>query len=135
MPRAAGGSSLFSFLDEDGARRPVTSADVNDYLRDRMGRRSRQGLPHLGWDDGRRGRLALGQPPEDGEDDRPVLAALDVAAAVLGNTRAVCRSCYVHPRVVDAYRTGELHEAWAVARAGANISRPERAVRRVLDAG
>ena len=79
--------------------------------------------------------LALGVAPEtpDDRDDKAVLAALDVAATVLGNTRAVCRSCYVHPRVLDAYRTGELHEAWAVARASRNVSRPERAVRRVLD--
>jgi DNA topoisomerase-1 len=127
------GKVVFSFLDEDGRATPVTSADVNDYLRDRMGPDvSAKDFRTWGGTTVAAATLALGAPPEDGEDDRPVLAALDVAATVLGNTRAVCRSCYVHPRVVDAYRTGELHEAWAVARAGTNISRPERAVRRLL---
>jgi DNA topoisomerase-1 len=32
-------------------------------------------------------------------------------AARLGNTRAVCRRCYVHPVVLDAYRDGSLAAA------------------------
>ena len=29
-------------------------------------------------------------------------------AARLGNTPAICRKCYVHPGVIDAYRQGQL---------------------------
>lgn len=28
----------------------------------------------------------------------------------LGNTKAVCRKCYVHPAVLDAYLDGSLRE-------------------------
>ncbi|HVL32274.1 MAG TPA: DNA topoisomerase IB, partial [Actinomycetota bacterium] len=28
------------------------------------------------------------------------------------NTRSVCRSCYIHPGVIDAYRDGDLCVAW-----------------------
>jgi DNA topoisomerase-1 len=31
---------------------------------------------------------------------------VDDASRKLGNTRAVCRRCYVHPAVFDAYRQG-----------------------------
>ncbi|HEY8824556.1 MAG TPA: hypothetical protein VIP07_06670 [Candidatus Limnocylindria bacterium] len=29
----------------------------------------------------------------------------------LGNTRAVCRKCYVHPGILDAYAAGDLPSA------------------------
>src|SRR3546814_17370903 len=32
------GQTLFQFVDEDGARHPVTSGDVNAYIRDAAGR-------------------------------------------------------------------------------------------------
>jgi DNA topoisomerase-1 len=37
-----------------------------------------------------------------------VVQAIDVVAERLGNTRAVCRACYVHPAVLDAYLDGSL---------------------------
>ena len=55
------GQHLFSFVDEDGEPRPVTSSDVNDYIRDGDGRRvHRQGFPHLGR---QRHRLRGDRPP------------------------------------------------------------------------
>lgn len=127
------GKQVFAFLDEDERPVPVTSTDVNDYLRTHMGPEvSAKDFRTWGGTTVAAAALALGAPPEHDGDDRAVLAALDIAATVLGNTRAVCRSCYVHPRVIDAHRSGELQAAWAASRAGVNISRPERAVRRVL---
>jgi DNA topoisomerase IB len=38
---------------------------------------------------------------------RPQLAAIDVAAHLLGNARAVARRSYIHP---DAYRAGRARE-------------------------
>jgi DNA topoisomerase-1 len=37
---------------------------------------------------------------------RGVVQAIEQVAARLGNTRAVCRKCYIHPAVVDAYLSG-----------------------------
>lgn len=44
-------------------------------------------------------------------DDREteVVAAIDVAAEQLGNTRAVARAHYVHPALVEGYFDGGLH--------------------------
>ena len=46
--------------------------------------------------------------PAASDADRHVLAAVDAAADLLGNTRAVCRSHYVHPEVIAGYTSGEL---------------------------
>jgi DNA topoisomerase-1 len=34
---------------------------------------------------------------------REVVAAVKAVAAKLSNTPAVCRKCYIHPRVIDTY--------------------------------
>ena len=44
---------------------------------------------------------------------------------MLGNTPAVCRKCYVHPAIPEAYRSGELHEAWRRSRATATMERKD----------
>jgi DNA topoisomerase I len=51
-----------------------------------------------------------------GDDrERDVLAAIDAAADVLGNTRAVARAHYVHPHVVETYLDGSFAERLAEA--------------------
>ncbi|MDB5296031.1 MAG: topA [Phycisphaerales bacterium] len=37
-----------------------------------------------------------------------MVAAIETVAARLGNTKAVCRKCYIHPAVLDAYLDGSL---------------------------
>jgi DNA topoisomerase-1 len=37
---------------------------------------------------------------------RAVVSAIDHVASRLGNTRAVCRKCYIHPAVLAAYEAG-----------------------------
>jgi DNA topoisomerase-1 len=46
----------------------------------------------------------------------------------LGNTPAVCRACYIHPAVIEAFEAGELKPL----RAGAD---PERRLIRLLESG
>jgi DNA topoisomerase-1 len=54
-------------------------------------------------------------PPGDDRDQR-VLNAIDAAADFLNNTRAVARSHYVHPHVVQAYVDGTFEEIAAARR-------------------
>jgi DNA topoisomerase-1 len=68
-------------------------------------------------------------------DEASVLRAIDVAAERLGNTRAVCRSSYVHPMVVDSYLEGGLNAVWKSSRNGRWLDREESALRRVLSGG
>ncbi|MEJ7765691.1 MAG: hypothetical protein WKF86_09365 [Acidimicrobiales bacterium] len=75
----------------------------------------------------------LCQPPGTvRQAETQVVAAIDVAACVLGNTRAVCRSSYVHPAVLDAHASGALAEAWQRARTTERANRAERTVLSVL---
>ena len=38
--------------------------------------------------------------------------AIEAVAADLGNTAAICRKCYVHPSVLEAYQDPKLHRQW-----------------------
>ena len=40
------------------------------------------------------------------EAKRKLVAAVKEVASELGNTAAVCRKCYVHPAIVEAYLEG-----------------------------
>ena len=129
-----GGQDLFSYVS-DGEVVDVTSTDVNDYLREQMGDGiTAKHFRTWGGTVVATASLALGDPPEGRKSgERAVLAAYDVAAEVLGNTRAVCRSCYVHPAIPDAYLSGELHGVWKRSRKTAGLSRSERTTLKLLE--
>ena len=42
------------------------------------------------------------------ENKKNILTGFDAAAESLGNTRAVCHSYYVHPKVIETYESGEI---------------------------
>lgn len=130
------GEDLFQYLAGERVV-DVTSTDVNDYLRSLTGGdRTAKDFRTWGGTVEAAGRLVeLGPGETERECDRRVLAAIDAAAERLGNTRAVARSGYVHPRVGEAYRTGDLAEAWRRSRTTPRLSRRERTVLKVLDAG
>lgn len=104
------GRELFQYVDDRGRVRDITSTDVNRYLRSAMGRaftakdfRTWAGtvLAARALDD--INRTTAGRPA-----NRHVVRAVDEVSEVLGNTRSVCRKCYVHPVVIDAYLDGSL---------------------------
>lgn len=56
------------------------------------------------------GRLAqLELPASRREQVLTLNSVLDEVSKNLRNTRAVCRQCYVHPRVVEAWQEGRLN--------------------------
>lgn len=104
------GQVLFQYENGDGTCHPIESADVNDYLKEIAGDdytakdfRTWAGSV-IAADYLRR----LPPPASETEAKREIVAAVDVCAKQLGNTRAVCRSSYIHPAVLDAYTSGEL---------------------------
>ena len=44
----------------------------------------------------------------DAQAKKNVVKAIENVAERLGNTAAICRKCYVHPEVIDAYMDGSL---------------------------
>jgi DNA topoisomerase-1 len=104
------GQELFQYLDGQGRRRAVTSSDVNDYLREITGQeftakdfRTWAGTVLAAW---ALRELQAGRTKTEAK--RNMLRAVERVAGRLGNTVAVCRKCYVHPVVFDAYLDGTL---------------------------
>lgn len=104
------GQRLFQYLDDDGARHAVESADVNAYIRAAIGEefsakdiRTWAGTLYAA-------RGLVEQPPakDAAEAKRRVVTTVKAAAALLGNTAAVCRGSYIHPLVLEAYERGTL---------------------------
>lgn len=130
------GEDLFAFTDAEGRVVDVTSTHVNEYLRTLTGDTfTAKDFRTWGGTVSAAEALAAAGPAETKkEQEANVVTAIDTAAHALGNTRAVARSCYVHPGVLDAYREGTLDEVWRKARGRARFSRPEAAVLSVVEA-
>ncbi|HET8844362.1 MAG TPA: hypothetical protein VFN35_23040, partial [Ktedonobacteraceae bacterium] len=50
----------------------------------------------------------LGEATEETQAKKNIAQAIQVAAEQLGNTTAICRKCYVHPAILEAYLDGSL---------------------------
>lgn len=111
------GQHLFQYIDEDGARQKVNSADLNAYLREISGQDitakdfrtwagtvlAARALQQLAQD-------AMGDegPPSATALKRNLNLAIKAVAGLLGNTPAVCRKCYIHGEIVTCYSEGVL---------------------------
>ncbi len=104
------GQRLFQFIDETGEKRPVESADVNAYLHAAMGE-AFTAKDFRTWA-GTLAALELLEAQDPAESEaaakRVVSDCIKQVAARLGNTPAVCRACYIHPAVPEAYAAGTL---------------------------
>lgn len=112
------GQHLFQYLDEDGARRQIGSHDVNQYIQDEIG--AQFSSKHFRtWGATVLAAVSLADEPLP-ETKRATAVALnavlDHVAHNLRNTRAVCRRCYVHPAIVQAWLDGKLHDQIAAIR-------------------
>jgi DNA topoisomerase I len=99
------GHELFEYLDEDGNVHDIGSADVNDYLREATGQ-DFTAKSFRTW----AGTLLVAHalqelPPfqSSTQAKRNIVKAVEAVAGLLGNTPAVCRKCYLHPAIIEAY--------------------------------
>jgi DNA topoisomerase-1 len=130
------GQELFQYVDGDGARCSVGSADVNDYLRDACGE-AFTAKDFRTWAGTVLVACALAgteRPASATAGKRAVVQAIDSAAQRLGNTVAVCRKSYVHPSVVEGFLEGDViaPARRSPARAG-RLTADEAAVARLID--
>lgn len=127
------GQELFQYVDHEGNVCDVKSEDVNEFLREIAGDeftakdfRTWAGTV-----------LAAGALREMEHVEtqaalkKNVVRAVEEVAKRLGNTKAVCRKCYIHPAVLDAYLDGSLldtlrQRAQKQFRSGGSL-RPEEA--------
>lgn len=115
------GQELFCYRDPDGTVRDIGSSDVNDYLRDITGQpftakdfrtwggtcAAAEALNSFGPP-----RRRDGSPLTKTDLKHREIAAIRSAAAALGNTVSVCRKFYVHHALMEAYSSGQLHQAF-----------------------
>ena len=99
------GYDLFQYYDEDGERRAIGSGDVNAYLKEITGE-DYTSKDFRTWS----GTVLAAQLlrecdgfKSETEAKKNIAAAIERVAAKLGNTKAVCRKCYIHPAVLDSY--------------------------------
>jgi DNA topoisomerase-1 len=110
------GHELFQYVDTDGNLARLRSEDVNEYLRTISGEdftakdfRTWAGTVLVA-----RELVSLGVAPNRTQMKHRLVAAIDRVAQHLGNTRTVCRKCYTHPTVLEAYADQSLFTAFSV---------------------
>lgn len=131
------GQVLFQYVDDHGEPRPVTSTDVNAYLRDatELPVTAKDFRTWMGTLMAACALAGLPAPGSEAEGRRVLKGVLDVVAANLRNTPAVCRGSYVHPTVIDAYLDGTLAQRWDAgpARATRHLIAEERRLLALLE--
>ena len=104
------GQELFQYLDDDGERHAVGSADVNEYLHEIAGQEftAKDSRTWAGTVLAARALQEFQAFDSKAQAKKNIVQAIETVAKRLGNTKAVCRKCYVHPAVLDAYLDGSL---------------------------
>jgi DNA topoisomerase-1 len=95
------GQMLFQYVNGDGEPKPITSGDVNDYIRDASGgdftaKHFRTWSASV---------IACDQLLKKADDARiTVKTVVEPVAEALGNTPAISRKSYVHPKLLEAVK-------------------------------
>jgi len=121
------GYDLFQYYDEEGKRHSIGSDDVNAYLNAITGE-DYTSKDFRTW----AGTVLASQMlrdfekfDSDAQAKRNIVQAVESVAKRLGNTKAVCRKCYIHPAILEAYVDGSMLKTVA--------ERARRAARKVGD--
>lgn len=104
------GQELFQYIDEDGERQSIDSADVNDYLREITGQ-DFTAKDFRTWAGTVLCMITLRQfdrCASEQEAKKNVVAAIMHVAERLGNTPVVCRKSYIHPTILESYLDGSM---------------------------
>jgi len=106
------GQELFQCV-EDGTVRSVTSGDVNQYLLEISGRdfTSKDFRTWTGTVLAARALREFEKAGSRAKAKKNIVRAIERVAERLGNTPAVCKKCYIHPAILDAYLEGTLSDA------------------------
>jgi DNA topoisomerase I len=108
------GEELFQYIDESGEPHTVCSEDVNEYLRAISGN-DFTAKDFRTW----AGSVLAARFLRDMLAANPatrtksnVVRAVERVARQLGNTPSVCRKCYIHPAVIEAYLDGSMSASY-----------------------
>ncbi len=123
---------LFAWIDAEGEPHPVTSSDVNAYIKeatacDFTAKHFRT------WG----ASVAAFEALAEAEEDLSLKAMLEPVVERLGNTPAIARKSYVHPALIALTKTGQaaFRRALRLPRSRAYLSRTERGLIAFLETG
>jgi DNA topoisomerase-1 len=104
------GQELFQYMNGDGSRQTVDSADVNAYLKAITGQdfTAKDFRTWAGTVLAARALQELEQVDSQAMAKKNLVRAVEAVSQMLGNTPTICRKCYVHPAVFQAYLDGTL---------------------------
>ncbi|MDB5677231.1 DNA topoisomerase IB [Sphingomonas bacterium] len=126
------GQQLFQYVGDDGEPHPVTSSDVNDYIREATG--ADFTAKHFRtW-----GASVLAfEALASAEGDIGLKTMLEPVTEALGNTPAIARKSYVHPALIELAKNGQakFREKLALPRETRYLDRYERGLIAFLEAG
>ncbi len=126
------GQKLFQYVGADGEPHPVSSSDVNDYIRDAMGQ-DFTAKHFRTWGASVLAFEALVSAPRD----IGLKTMLEPVTEALGNTPAIARKSYVHPLLIAIAKSGDqarLRDR-GLPRAAPQLSRTERGLIALLEGG
>jgi DNA topoisomerase-1 len=120
------GKRLFEYIDETGDVRPISSADVNEYLRAASGGEF-SAKDYRTWAATLGAALLLCAVEHPGNErgcKRCIKSALERVAEQLGHTVTICRTSYVHPRLLQDFSENRLARSLA-RQIGRRVQPPE----------
>ncbi len=125
------GQHLFRWVDAEGETHPVTSGDVNAYIREAMG--GDFTAKHFRtWGASVLAFTSLAEA----EQDISLKTMLGPVVDALGNTPAIARKSYVHPLLIDLVKDGQtaFRETLRLPRSAKHLNRHERGLIALLEA-
>jgi DNA topoisomerase-1 len=134
------GQNLFQYLDDEGKVRDITSQNVNEYLREITGE-DFTAKDFRTWAGTVLATVALsaaGEFETKKQAKAKIKNAIEAVAEILGNTPTICRQCYIHPAVLEAYLNRntlnglKLKAQEELGRKGIDLASAQRAVLRFL---
>jgi DNA topoisomerase-1 len=104
------GHEVFQYVASDGTIHGIDSGDVNEYIARIAGHEftAKDFRTWAGTMLAVRTLCALAPGETKGRANKNIVDCIKHVASRLGNTPAVCKRCYIHPAVFDAYRNGSL---------------------------
>jgi DNA topoisomerase-1 len=105
------GYELFQYIDYRGRQRDVEAADVNAYLREAMGAEftAKDFRTWAGTLLAYEALTKLASFDTQAAAKKNIIAAIESVASRLGNTKSVCRNCYIHPEIITSYLERDLN--------------------------
>jgi DNA topoisomerase-1 len=108
------GAKLFKYVTDDGRIRTITGRDVNDYIKQSTDP-SFTAKDFRTWVASVKAAVQLskiGKTKGERSIKKNIIAAVKAVAEKLGNTVAVARNSYIHPKVLKKYEKGVTLEKY-----------------------